>query len=282
MKNPWKQYSKINPQREDGNRQIANDVFAALMTAELSGSEFRIVMAVINKTWGYGKESDCISTSQFKEMTGLAERTIKESIKILKEKRVLFYAPSNTRVRCGSPINEFLFNKHHDTWKTQGCKKVHGCTKTSNKGAENCNLRVRRSSPTKETLTKETITKDKAQKFPDWLPKELFDEYQASRKRKLKSSALPRFFSHLKKLCDSSRASPEAILNQSIVNGWEGIFELKANGGNGNGKHTGYTRGKPAEPELPADVRSMLDEVNARAAAKIKAEADGKQSQDTG
>ena len=162
MKNPWKQYSKLNPQRENGNRQIATDVFRALMKAELSGSEFRIVMMIIDKTWGFKKESDCIAISQVVEATGLKERTVKESVQILKQKRIIVSTPSDIRVKKGSPLNEYCFNKHYDTWKTQGCRKVHGVRKSVLKGAEKGKIRVQKSASTKETITKETITKEKA------------------------------------------------------------------------------------------------------------------------
>lgn len=195
MKNPWKQYSKINPQRENGNRQIANDVFQALMSAELSGSEFRIVMAVINNTWGYGKESDCIAISRFIEMTNLAERTIKKAIKTLKEARVLVCAPSNIRVHHGSPMNEFLFNKHYDTWKTQGCKNVHACTKVSSKGAQKCQVRVNDRAPTKESITKENITKEKTNRSND------FDRFWSSYPKKVgKQAAMRAYKTHIKRM----------------------------------------------------------------------------------
>ena len=80
---------------------------------------------------------------------------------------------------------------------------------------------------------------NKEQIIPDWIPKNTFLEYQNSRKKKIKTQSMNRFFNSLKKICDETRASPEDILNQSIVNGWEGIFPLK-NGGNGNG--SGNTR----------------------------------------
>lgn len=70
-------------------------------------------------------------------------------------------------------------------------------------------------------------------KIPDWVPLKTFQEYVDMRKRikkPLNEQSYPRFFSHLEKLCQSSDASPEDILNQSIVNGWQGIFELRRNG----------------------------------------------------
>ncbi len=165
MNNPWKQYSKLNPQREEGNRQIATDVFHSLMSVNLSGAEFRIVMTIIDKTWGFNKETDCISVSQFIQATGIAERTIKDCLKNLKKKRIIFYESSNIRGRCGSPLNEFLFNKHYDTWKPQGCGNLHACKKTSNKGAEKRILRVSKTAHTKEIITKESITKEKPKKL---------------------------------------------------------------------------------------------------------------------
>ena len=92
-------------------------------------------------------------------------------------------------------------------------------------------------------INEDKIETKKDQIYPDWIPKNTLIEYQNARKKKIKAQSLNRFFSSLKKICDETRASPEDILNQSIVNGWEGIFPLK-NGGNGNGGNgSGYTGG---------------------------------------
>ncbi len=161
MKNPWKRLSKVNPQRENGNRQISSEVFEALIKASLSGGEYKIALAIIHKTWGFQKTSDTISTLQLEQMTGLADRTVKLTIKQLKEKRIICYEQSKVRVHHGSPMNEFMFNKHYDTWLSQGCKKLHACKDMSGKGAKSCRVRVHYSSPTKERITKETISKEK-------------------------------------------------------------------------------------------------------------------------
>jgi phage replication O-like protein O len=229
MKNPWKQYSQLSPQRENGNRQIASDVFRALMTAELSGTEFRLVLAIIDKTWGFNKESDCIAISQLMETTGIAERTVKESIKILKEKRVIFYAPSDIRVRCGSPINEFLFNKHYDTWKTQGCRKVHACTVTSGKGALLRKKRVHQSAHTIETLQKKVIQKKMPLSLPDWIPVSAWNDFVEHRKAlggKFTVRAQELIIASLTALKDDGQ-DPVKVINQSIERGWKGVFKVK-------------------------------------------------------
>lgn len=75
--------------------------------------------------------------------------------------------------------------------------------------------------------------------YPEWLPVKTFEEYQSARKKKLKPAQYERFFARLKRLSETSRASPEQILDQSIANGWEGVFELKTNG---NGSQQGAMR----------------------------------------
>lgn len=165
MKNPWKRYSKINPQRNDGNRQICNTVFHALISASFTGAEYKIILAIIDKTWGFGKNNDSISISQFAEMTNLSERTVQRTLKKLHGLRVVYLTPFGRRVTTGSPLNKYSFNKHYDTWKVEGCQIAQGCQvdhppKTA-KGDIQVLERVTQVTPTKETITKETITKEK-------------------------------------------------------------------------------------------------------------------------
>lgn len=149
--------SKVNPQREEGNRQISSAVFEALIKADLSGGEFKVALAIIHKTWGFHKISDVISTGKLQEMTGLADRTVKLVMKQLKEKKIIYYEQSSVRVHHGSPMNEFLFNKHYDTWSLHACKNIHACKDTSSKGAKSCQVRVHDSAPTKESIKEKIL-----------------------------------------------------------------------------------------------------------------------------
>lgn len=270
MKNPWKQYSKLSPQRENGNRQIASDVFRALMKAELSGSEFRIVLAIIDKTWGFNKESDSIAVSQLMEMTGLAVRTVRESIKILKEKRILVYSTSNIRVHHGAPINEFLFNKHYDTWRTQGCTKVHICRKVSSMGAQKRKTRVRRSAPTIETITKEILQKK-------GINPEIWTAFMETRKEKRAPStdhAIKLILNKLEKFRGLGMR-PDDVINQSIERGWTSVFELKGDfNGNGNGRKN-YKSDRPGYDPNAARVDELAAEANRAYRESVKAAAPG-------
>lgn len=190
MKNPWKRYSKVNPQRENGNRQIANDVYQALISGNFLGSEYKLIFAVISKTWGFNKPSDIISIKQFQEMTNLKRRTIQSILKKLKRQRVLYSAPSKVRAQTGSPLNSFLFNKHYDTWKVEGCNITEGCNiehpLESEKGAKECKTRVSQVAPTKESI-KESIKEKEHTAFDN------AEIYITKKKRKITGKRLETF-----------------------------------------------------------------------------------------
>ena len=115
MVNPWKGISTINPPRESGNRQICNCVYQPLIRAGLTASEYKICLFVIDKTWGFNKNYDTVAAGQFQEATGLSERMVRKVTHDLKRKRIVYFEPSK-RVQRGSPFNQYLFNKHYDTW----------------------------------------------------------------------------------------------------------------------------------------------------------------------
>lgn len=45
-----------NPQIENGYTKIANELLEALIQAELSGAEYRIVCFIIRQTYGYNQK----------------------------------------------------------------------------------------------------------------------------------------------------------------------------------------------------------------------------------
>jgi len=110
MRNPWKSKSKVNPQAENGHRRIANEVLQQLIKQGLTGSEWDVIMAVIDKTYGFGKLSDRISYGQIVNATSLSRRTAIRAVNSLEARRILV-------VSRMSPVNQILFNKHHDTWQ---------------------------------------------------------------------------------------------------------------------------------------------------------------------
>ena len=112
MKNPWREVSKVNPQKEDGHREINNDVYHALLAAKLPGAIYQIIFAVIDKTWGFAKHGAPLSLTQFQEMTGLSRSGVCKAVKQAEQRRLIVVEKQSTKV------SKYIFNKHYDTWLT--------------------------------------------------------------------------------------------------------------------------------------------------------------------
>ncbi|HOG24271.1 MAG TPA: replication protein [Candidatus Omnitrophota bacterium] len=221
-----------NPQVEDGHIDIANEIAEHLCRYRISGEEWMVLWAIIRKTYGWRKKEDRIALSQFAAMTGLKRQTALRAINKLSSKKIIVVIKNDD-----SQINTYRFNKDFDTWEplskkiTLSSKKITTVTKKDNQVSS-------KKIHTKDNSTKDTLTKDNTP-MPPWVPEAVFNEYQASRKKKLRPASFKKFFAKLQRLSIESRASPEDILNQSIENGWEGIFKLKNDNGTGKNKHAG-------------------------------------------
>ena len=60
-----------NPQLENGYTKISNEIFDAMVRWKFSSYEYRILIFLIRKTYGWNKKKDWISLSQFVEGTGI-------------------------------------------------------------------------------------------------------------------------------------------------------------------------------------------------------------------
>ncbi len=78
-----------SPQLENGYTKIANELLEKIAALPISGSEFRVLLYVMRKTYGWGKKSDMISLSQFARGTGLPRRNVIRAIQSLVVKRPL-------------------------------------------------------------------------------------------------------------------------------------------------------------------------------------------------
>lgn len=101
-------------QVENGNyTRIANAILDSLVSAPISTSELRIVLAVIRKTYGYQKKEDSLSLSQLCEMTKISKRNVIYLLQNLEAKKILII--SREKYQC----NLVRFNKYSDTWVVQ-------------------------------------------------------------------------------------------------------------------------------------------------------------------
>jgi phage replication O-like protein O len=98
-----------NPQKEDGYTPIANEIMECLYAISLSGSEYKIILCILRKTYGWRKKTDRISLSQLVDETNLSRKQVCKIIDRLVTKRLLLKGKEKN-------INTYEFNKDHEMW----------------------------------------------------------------------------------------------------------------------------------------------------------------------
>jgi phage replication O-like protein O len=151
----------MKPQTENGHIQIAtgsndNDVFTALISANLTSTEYQVVLTVIRKTWGWKKKEDWISISQFIKLTGKSKQSIINATNLLVKKNVL------VKQTVPGIKTTYSFNKVFSSWLVKQALPVKETVPVKESiptGKAGFTTPVKETVHTKETLTKETIQK---------------------------------------------------------------------------------------------------------------------------
>ena len=94
------------PQLENGHTQIANEILEHLMRIHLSANQWRVLMCIIRKTYGFHKKVDYIANFQIVEATGLCKAVVSRTLKGLSYLNVI--------TRKGKYIG---FQKDWEAWK---------------------------------------------------------------------------------------------------------------------------------------------------------------------
>jgi len=90
--------------------RVHNAIFDALSKARLSGAEFRCVLFLFRKTYGWNKKEDIISLSQWAEGTDSKRQHVLKPLKSLIEKKIIY-----KRLDKGQ-IPTYGFNKYIEQW----------------------------------------------------------------------------------------------------------------------------------------------------------------------
>jgi phage replication O-like protein O len=105
-----------NPQAEDGHIRIANTIVKALVNSDLKGPEFRVLLAIIRKTWGWKKKREVITIGQMEKITSLNRRAVIRATQSLLERKIIrrfWHLPKGSTQRLSS----WEFNKNFDQWE---------------------------------------------------------------------------------------------------------------------------------------------------------------------
>lgn len=136
---------------DDGYTRIANELLEAVMAADLTARQLKVVLALIRKTYGFGKKFDRITNTQIAMMTGI------HHTHVCKAKNEMI--AMNIIVTNGQAIG---INKVISEWNFEISHVSESLAKTANKTLANLANGYK---PT-QLNTKETIQKKERKETP--------------------------------------------------------------------------------------------------------------------
>ena len=97
-----------SPQIENGFTKIANELLDALCALDLTGHEWKVVHAIIRKTYGYNKKEDWMTNTQIMLLTGQTQQKVSQAKRSLVGKNIV--------TENGNKIS---INKDYEKWICQ-------------------------------------------------------------------------------------------------------------------------------------------------------------------
>ncbi|WP_407284640.1 replication protein [Raoultella ornithinolytica] len=238
---------------DDGYTRLANELYEELIGANLTKNQAKVAHAVCRKTYGFNKKMDRIADVQISQLTRLPRQKVNAAKNELLVMRVLItegalIGPNKNLGEWDVPPVKTGPVRHHDsdTNCPHGSDSHHYGDSVPTVVTKSVTKTVTDVSP-KQGHTKDTITKDNkeninnppkspravsfdalAVQLPDWLSAEIWSSWVAYRrdlKKPIKSQQTVTQAINLLDRCRLNGYAPEEIINRSIANGWQGLFE---------------------------------------------------------
>ncbi|WP_394878132.1 replication protein [Klebsiella pneumoniae] len=227
---------------DDGFTRIANELLEAVMHAGLSQHQLLVFMAVMRKTYGFNKKSDWVSNEQISVLTGILPHKCSAAKSTLVKRGIL--TQTGRVIGINKAVSEWSSLPIKGTEKKPYLKKVTLPESGKKSLPESGNAYYPNQVNTKDKHTKDNkdninnppkspraVSFDaSAVQLPDWLSAEIWSSWVAYRrdlKKPIKSQQTVTQAINLLDRCRLNGYSPEEIINQSIANGWQGLFEPK-------------------------------------------------------
>lgn len=225
---------------DDGFTRIANEILEAVMHAGLSQHQLLVFMAVMRKTYGFNKKSDWVSNEQLSELTGILPHKCSSAKSALVKRGIL--TQTGRVIGINKTVSEWSSLPVKGTEKKPYLEKVNLPESGKKSLPESGNGYYPNQVNTKDTITKDS--KDNSNKppkppravsfdassvqLPDWLSSIIWSswvEYRRDLKKPIKSQQTVTQAINLLDRCSLNGYTPEEIINRSIANGWQGLFE---------------------------------------------------------
>ena len=209
---------------EDGYTRIANELLEAVMLAGLTQHQLLVFMAVMRKTYGFNKKSDWVSNDQLSTLTGILSHKCSAAKSALVRRGI--FTQTGRSIGINKAVSEWSFlpesgkkslpESGNDFYPNQvNTKDKHTKDKKDNINKTNESARSVQFDPSKA-------------KLPDWLSSSVWGawvEYRRDLKKPIKSQQTVAQAINLLERCKNNGYQPEEIINNSIANGWQGLFE---------------------------------------------------------
>ncbi|HDZ2845527.1 replication protein [Klebsiella pneumoniae] len=225
---------------DDGFTRIANELLEAVMRAGLSQHQLLVFMAVMRKTYGFNKKSDWVSNEQLSELTGILPHKCSAAKSVLVKRGIL--TQTGRVIGINKTVSEWSSLPVKGKEKKPYLKKVTLPESGKKSLPESGNAYYPNQVNTKDKHTKDNkdninnppkspreVSFDAlAVQLPDWLSAEIWSSWVAYRrdlKKPIKSQQTVTQAINLLDRCRLNGYSPEEIINRSIANGWQGLFE---------------------------------------------------------
>ena len=115
-----------SPQLDNGHTRIADELLDAIIRHPLTKRQYKILLAIIRKTYGFGKIEDDISSSQLAKLTGLTSAHCRGTLLELEKLNIVV-------ARRGQYGKLVTLNKDYEEWgvpKQDVPKEDRGCPET--------------------------------------------------------------------------------------------------------------------------------------------------------
>ncbi|MGJ7272142.1 replication protein [Morganella morganii] len=245
----------VTPDKSEGNVASLDDGYFRTATSigklkpklKMSGQEHQVFDAVIMCTFGWNKSEDKVTNTYIADMTDLDDSDVNKALNKLANRRIINLRKSGLFkiISVNKKLDEWVLNRQ----KTEKVKPPKSSGETTQEvGCFNLSSLVE-SPNTKDSLTKDnkdlnTPISPKPEKqvkpepfdamghpLPDWLSRDTWVgwvTYRKDLKKPIKTKqTLNGLISKLTKFYEAGH-SPESVIEESISNGWTGLFMPKS------------------------------------------------------
>lgn len=196
-----------NPNSENGHIDIPHELAEALMRVNLSGYYYRIIWCIFRKTYGWHKDRDGISLTQFQNMTGLDRRHVNRTLKNLEDMDMIL-------VDRSSHINIYKFNGDYERWILRDSAILGTSTRLGTKVVPDMELKVvpelAHTKERKETIQKKLVQKEYKESIEFKLSEFLFNKIKENNPGH-KQPNLNTWVTHIDKMIRLDNRDPEKI-----------------------------------------------------------------------